>query len=132
MMIIISHLDDHRLEERLKKISSKIDIYLPTIDLSEIHLIEDIWTAVALKFHFPDPLYLNAPAVVDWLSDLTWLSYDRYGILLKNFSDFSRRFSKDLDYFQDLAEEVSSRWSDQHYSNVFGRRAKSFLFWLND
>jgi RNAse (barnase) inhibitor barstar len=85
--------------------------YIATIDLQHVSSTDDLFSAFADAFRFPDYFGFNWAAFDECINDLEWLSANSYVLVLKNI-DKLKINNEDKIHFIRILKNTSEEWKN--------------------
>ena len=106
---------------------------LVIIDGRQVRYEGDFFNIMEMEFRFPRPCDGYMDIFLDWITDLTWLEYDKITLVIKNKKEFlSNNFLFKVKVLTNFVEIVLPFWEEEVVRCVVEGKPKQFDVYLAD
>lgn len=114
--------------EEYDKITFDESTRVVVLDGSELQTWDAYAKNISEKFKFPYSEYeLNYYGYVDWMTDLSWISENKYVVVIKHFSDFMKNdLNEKEDILCSFSDEILPFWEEEVERVVVGGKKTQF------
>ena len=119
-----NEIEDANYQNYLKK------AYVIKLYGEEIKTFTDYLSKIEELLRFPDSCEGNVDRYLDWIRDLSWLSYDEYVFIIYDFDESFEEHLHEKNLFLSLFDNIVLPWWDFDVEKhvVGGKKKKMTLF----